>query len=283
MPEEIRGQRNLVQIGEDAVTKVAVGHEASRPKRLRVEAFALQKAFEYGLSVPKVTSYGINSDGDEYIVMQKVDGINAASANLETPLERVYQIAGEQFARIPAGHDTFGWISPEDLTGENRSWAGHISQHITKYAGRLRDAGELDSTEANNIISLVNKNVPDVQNASLVHRDLKPLNLIVKGENVAILDWENVMFGDPLYDLGVLTSKFPDDERIIRGFRMGLLNNRYDQDQRRVVTMYGLVDLVGAICFYRGKAPRELYTRLRDTIKQLESPPPTGRSISSGQ
>lgn len=271
---QIEGLRNMVKIGEESVTKTAVKFESVRPNRLAIERYAIETAHKYGLSVPKIISYGTNDMGQEFLVMEKIIGTNAASNELNTPLEKVYQMIGEQFSQVPADFETFGWITGKNQEGGNLSWSDYITEYIVKYTSRLRDKGELDSSEATRIIDLVSKNIPELKKASLVHRDLKPLNLIVNKEKVTILDWENVMLGDPLFDLAVLSSRFPSDERLTKGFMIGLLDNACTKDQQRSVSVYGIVNLVGSICFYRGKAPRDIYNRLKDSLDNLDHSTP---------
>lgn len=76
-------KRNLLEIGIDTVTKTAVGVETARPKRLEIEAFAMSKAGEHGLDVPKVIQYGINEDGKEFLIMEKIGGVNVASPEIQ--------------------------------------------------------------------------------------------------------------------------------------------------------------------------------------------------------
>lgn len=276
----IEGQRNLIQIGIDTVTKTAVRFESVRPKRLRVESFAMSKAFEYGLYVPKVRQYGLNEQNQEFIVMDKLEGQSAADDNLRVPLERVYRLVGEQFSRVPADQTSFGWISPDSPVGTSPSWLEFLADYTQKYVGRLYDKHRIDKKTAEEIYKLVDTRTPLVSSASLIHRDLKPLNLLV-GKRVGILDWENAMFGDPLFDLGVLFSRFPDDERMIKGFMRGLLGGLPNDDQKDAVTLYSLINLVGAICFYKDQVSPSLFQRLEDTIKEMNSPSGENRIFSS--
>ena len=269
--ETIEGARNVVKIDEGSVTKIGVGFEPARPFRLGIEVHALKTALESGLSVPKVYEYGRNDLGQEYIVMERIRGNNVSEVDLKTPLDVIYNLVGKEMAKMPSDLTSFGWLDPKTLKGESSSWSDFISQHITKYATRLGNNGELDKDMVAKIIQLVEKNTPNIQAASMIHRDLKPLNLMVNNEKVTILDWENVLLGDPLYDLGVLVSRFPDDERLIKGFMIGLIDNVLDKDQNRTVSVYSLVNLVGGLCFYRGKAPRAYYNRVAETVRALES------------
>ncbi len=268
--DKVEGLRNLVEIGATEVTKTAIRYESVRPKRLGIEAYALQKALEYGLAVPAVKSYGLNSKEQEYLILDKISGTNASETDI--PLERVYELVGKQFAKIPLEYGTFGWIDPQSHEGSSSSWSNFMIQYITKYADRLRRRGEIDSNQTKRIISLVSQNVPNLKKSGLVHRDLKPLNIIVMNGVPFVLDWENVMLGDPLFDLGVLHSRFSNDERITKGFMYGLLGNACSTEQKRAITVYSLVNLVGSICFYNGKAPNSLFAQLDWTAEQLESP-----------
>jgi hypothetical protein len=180
---------------------------------------------------------------------------------------------GRQFSLIPPEFNSFGWINPETFEGEDSSWSDFVNQYMIKYAGRLVDGGRLDKEIADKLLYLTKKFTPNLERASLIHRDLKPFNLMV-GERVAILDWENAMLGDALFDAGVLLSRFPDDQRVYNAFSIGLLNNKEiePEDSETRIRTYSLVNLVGAICFFGENAPREFFQRLETSIQELDSP-----------
>lgn len=271
----IKEQRNLVRVDSGTVTKIAVGFETARPKRLEIEAYAMSKAYEYGLDVPKVREYGTNDAGQEYLIMEKIEGVSVASPELPTPLENVYINLGGRFSIIPPEHNTFGWITSGSHTGNHPTWPSFLIEHVQKYASGLRNRGSIDSPTTDQIVMLVENQTPNISRASLVHRDLKPLNLMLNNSGaVCVLDWECSMLGDPLFDAGVLHSRLYRDERLHKGFTRGILGKIPNKDQCRTVSIYSLVNLVDTLFAYREKASRELFTNLNETVKNLSSRSP---------
>lgn len=276
-------QRNSIQFNANTVTKIGIVRETARPKRLEIEAFAMSKAYEYGIDVPRVRQYGINEDGKEFIEMDRIEGINVASPDLATPLEEVYLSLGKIFSIIPPEFDTFGWIIPGSHLGTHDKWPSFLASHVEKYAAGLRNRGSIEPSTTDHIVRIVEKQTPNIARASLIHRDLKPLNIMVskRGDTVYVLDWECSMLGDPLFDAGVLHSRFNDDERLHKGFTRGLVGGIPDNDQSRTASIYSLVNLVDTLFAYREKASRQLYTNLDETVRNLDSRSPNFFSLQS--
>ena len=272
----VKEQRNIVIIGIDDVTKIANVFETARPKRLGVEAYSMEKASSYGLPVPAVREYGIDQGGKEYLVMEKIEGKSVADPSLTTPLESVYRRLGEVIRRTPQEYRTFGWIVPGTFQGISNSWNEFMSKHIETYASGLQRRGKLDNSEVRQIVETVSRQVPDITRAGLIHRDLKPLNLMLehKSNRLVILDWECAMIGDPLYDIGVLQSRYCEDDRLYKGLLHGMTGGIPDSDQCRRTSVYGLVNLIDTLFAYKERTTRSHWQKLSDLVHTLNSSSP---------
>jgi len=81
----------------------------------------------------------------------------------------------------------------------------------------------------------------------LLNRDIKPSN-IIKGEDesVWILDWENAILGDPLYDLALFGARYGHGtlwKRLKEGYGLNSSSPKY--------ALYEIIGLIGIIDFYQ--------------------------------
>lgn len=61
-----RGRLNEVRfVASGVIRKIAIAKESKRPTRLKVEEWALSIARKYGVNVPRVLDYFVNSAGQE--------------------------------------------------------------------------------------------------------------------------------------------------------------------------------------------------------------------------
>jgi thiamine kinase-like enzyme len=95
-----------------------------------------------------------------------------------------------------------------------------------------------------------------------------------RSNRLVILDWECAMIGDPLYDVGVLQSRYCEDDRLYKGLLHGMTGSRPNFDQCRRSSVYGLVNLVDTLFAYKDRATRAHWQKLNDFVHTLNSPSP---------
>ena len=93
-------------------------------------------------------------------------------------------------------------------------------------------------------IDNINLSLPS---SCLINRDIKPSN-VIKDNNgkVWIIDWENAILGDPLYDLAVFGVKYGHGilwENLVLGYGSDVSSLKY--------ALYEIIALIGMINFYR--------------------------------
>ena len=85
---------------------------------------------------------------------------------------------------------------------------GFAQRQLDGWIKRWRNAEGQAYAGADEIISLLEKSIPNPQCISLLHNDFKLNNIIVTHENPckpsAVVDWDMCTRGDPLFDLGLL-------------------------------------------------------------------------------
>ncbi len=102
--------------------------------------------------------------------------------------------------------------------------AGFVKRQVEGWAGRWERAKTTELSEMTQLTKwLIERLPPDAQKPTLVHNDYKLDNVMLDQSEpariVAILDWEMSTVGDPLIDLGLLLSYWPqaDDPEVFAG------------------------------------------------------------------
>lgn len=268
------GIRNVVEIYSDHVLKIGEKSESARPRRLFVEKFALERLRKYGLAVPKILSYGALVDGREYTKLELIKGERGSSRKLQRNLFNIYKNVGAQFRKMPMGFKKFGWINPQTLNGEFSSWDSYLASFVKKYGMQLYKRGLLNKSGMTILLKCIENLRGKVKRACFVHRDLKPNNLIVNSrvKKVYVTDWENVILGDPLFDLAVLEANFKNP-KILKGFVAGILNRQLSKKEKERISLYLIIAKIGIIDFnLKNKLPLHTAKDLNKQIQRLGSP-----------
>lgn len=248
--EIIKGKRNTVKIDKEYVLKIGKKKESARPRRLFIEGFAMKKLRSYGLNIPRVLNYGFSSENEECLKIEFIRGKNVSLKDSSHDIFNIFKDVGEQFRKIQSEFERFGWINSETLDGEFSTWNEYLYDFTQKYGFRLNRKGILKESSIYYILNFI-KNLPNnLERASLVHRDLKPRNLIFnpKNKKVYICDWENVILGDPLFDLAVMGSYF-DSAKMKEGFIKGFLRKPLNKIEEKKVYLYSIVAKIGVLNF----------------------------------
>lgn len=244
------GRRNVVKINPRYVLKIGEKFESVRPRRLFTEKFAIKKLKQYGVAVPKILSYGMFVDGREYIKMELIKGKKISSNNSVIDIFDAYKNIGAQLKKIPTKLNGFGWINPITFIGIFTTWNKYLYNFVQKYGLRLYKIGILEKSQITTVLKYIDSLPDNFKKAGFIHGDLKPQNLIFNPLNkkVYILDWENVMFGDPLLDLAILKMRFKNP-KIHRGFLAGLLNRPLSSTEKKNIDLYSVIAKIGILNF----------------------------------
>ena len=145
------------------------------------EAHAMQAAAATGVSVPAVHGTTIVR-GRPGLIMERIDGIDMLTLIGRKPW-RIFDVArvfGEMQAQL---HET---VAPDEILPLNAMLkrriesSGMVPKHVAEFA-----LGELEQLP---------------QGDRLCHGDFHPGNIMWAGEKPVVIDWTNVMRGDPTAD-----------------------------------------------------------------------------------
>jgi len=112
-----------------------------------------------------------------------------------------------------------GWTRPADFTRFSWDWANSLG--ATPRWGRWRDAvgvGPAEATLLDRAQQLLHQRLAEYGTGpdtfGLVHADLRLANLLVDGDTITVIDFDDCGFGWYFYDFGTAVSFFEDDPAV---------------------------------------------------------------------
>ena len=244
-----KGRLNTVEfIDEKIVRKIGVVQEKTRPYRLKVEAWALSQALLRGVNTPRVLDYYRDPNGREVLVLERIHGKHLSRHTSKENAECMFKV-GLQMALlndIPFNY-SWGWINPVSMNGISENWQSFLLLYIQTYHEMFVREKILKETHLQKVYSSIDNIESSNPNPCLVNRDIKPSN-VIKDENgkVWIIDWENAILGDPLYDLAIFGVKYGHGvfwKNLVLGHISNISYPKY--------ALYEIIGLIGMIDFYR--------------------------------
>jgi aminoglycoside phosphotransferase (APT) family kinase protein len=198
----------------------------------QLEAWGYQRAREASVRVPEVLAVGKSpSFPYAYEILSSLEGVPLPLVELSASKRTaVLRGLGSQIARLH-GVATQGFGPPDQSrfreTGEMRGVASTWDSAIISWMGRL-----VESLQTNGVLEVeVGRRLQDTveghratlgswSESRLLHGDLRPGHVFVdRRGRVGLIDFEGVLFGDPAYDIAVMTFREPDYlEPILDGY-----------------------------------------------------------------
>lgn len=147
----------------------------------------------------------------DYQILNQVKGHSPANFNdsmikkcfskLASKLARVHQISMSKYG--PLDPKPLFFRAPSSPQGLFDSWGDYLTLKAQEHMDICRDINAIDESEYSEISRLL-KSLRHFDDFSpvLLHGDLGNHNIMVKDEDtITIIDWENALAGDPVYDL----------------------------------------------------------------------------------
>jgi aminoglycoside phosphotransferase (APT) family kinase protein len=208
------------------VVRVPVCRSAFFNDLLRVEAHVASAARDRGIPVPRISMVQMRADSGpawchvvEYlpgVPLSHSDDDEAATAALLRHLVRwlraLHAVGGEGFG--PVSLAACG-ASPERraLAGVHRTWPGFVLTRLEAHVAACLAMAAIDRAEREQILSLFSQAeaaLASRERPALLHGDLGGHNVLVAdGRIVGLIDWEDSLLGDPLFDFAGLATFHP--------------------------------------------------------------------------
>ncbi len=244
-----KGRLNMIEfVDEKTVRKIGVVQEKDRPHRLKVEAWALSRAKSRGVNTPRVLDYYRDSEGREVLALERIHGKHLLRRISQENTECMFEVGAQV---ILLSNSTFncswGWINPASMTGISESWQSFLLLYVQTYHELFVKKNILEETHLQKVYSAIDSVDLNLPGPCLVNRDIKPSNIIRDNNGkVWIIDWENTILGDPLYDLAVFGVKYGHGilwENLVLGCGFDVSSAKY--------ALYEIIALIGIVDFYR--------------------------------
>lgn len=110
----------------------------------------------------------------------------------------------------------FGFIYPEKqerLCGINGDWFDFLGCHLERHLSILLDTGDVNVAESKEVLCYMDRAKTELGRVQshLLHGDCGNHNMIVKKSNeVVLIDWEDALLGDPLFDVALWATFHPE-------------------------------------------------------------------------
>lgn len=262
---ERKGRLNFTQfLPNGTVKKTAVIKEENRPYRLKREAWALNVAKSQGLNVPKVLDYFLDSDSNEVLILEKIEGNTLDNQKVDVR-ERAMSLIGQQLVKLSNVSKKYGWIDPNKMTGTHDQWKSFLLFFAETYGKRLVDSNFLSQKGMQRVINKINNSNLSLPFSFLIHRDIKFSNVICSYDGkIWIIDWENAILGDPLFEIAVFGARNGRGNlwrELLSGYNFEIHKLNYS-----VYDLYETLALIGLVAF--------LYKHslcFKDKIKKLNA------------
>jgi hypothetical protein len=263
-----RERKNVIEfVNEKIVRKISIVQEKTRPHRLKVEAWALSQAREQGINVPCVMDYYRDAEGREVLVLERIHGGSLSLNRSKETIDCIFDV-GRQMASLLLNDASvnYGWIDPINMTGKSRSWLSFISSYTQAYGEPLVKEKIIKESHLQKVCRAIKLVKPYISVPFLVNGDIRLPHIIkdVDGK-IWILDWENVIVGDPLWDLALFGIRYGHGalwQNLRLGYGFSSLPKKY--------TLYEIIALIGIIDFFR-KNKINYYGKLRKFMQLVNS------------
>lgn len=186
----------------------------------RLEFAILDALAASSVPVPKVRWLDAEGArlGRPSIVMDLADGVcDYLALNGDRPLDRRLAIAHRLYDRLADIHRV-DWraLGLDAVLGNPGNKAAPAA--LDYWEAELRRVQLEPEPELELVVAWLRERAPDNEVVTLVHGDFKPGNVLMQGDEVAlVLDWETAHLGDPLEDIGWVTNPLRAGEHRIPG------------------------------------------------------------------
>jgi len=262
-------RKNIIEfVNEKIIRKIGTVQEKSRPDRLKIEAWALSQARTKGINVPRVMDYYRDTEGREVLVLERIHGKSLSLGKSKETIDCISDV-GRQMISLSLRSDAvvnYGWINPISMIGNSESWLSFVLAYTRAFGEPLVKENVIKEKCLQKVYRTIKFAELNISTPLLVNGDIRLPHLLRDSNGkVWIVDWENVILGDPLWDLAFFGIRYGHGvlwQNLKSGYGFGSLLQRY--------TLYETVALIGMIDFFR-ENKINYYGKLRKFIQLTNS------------
>jgi hygromycin-B 4-O-kinase len=183
---------------------------------MALECALMTRLNTMGLPIPACEYREVRSRGVHLIDRVEGEGLTALDADeprmvaalgwVAAFLARLHEIRGNGFGPLSAASDG-------RLIGLHGRWADYVCVRLDDHISACKAAGDVSMDEALEITSLftAHRRLLEAQPSALLHGDPGSHNFIVDASRIrGVIDWEDALLGDPLFDLASLCTFHPE-------------------------------------------------------------------------
>ncbi|MDD3756399.1 MAG: aminoglycoside phosphotransferase family protein [Bacteroidales bacterium] len=260
-----RERKNLIEfVDKTSIRKISMLNESNRLQRLQIESRVLIQARMNGVNVPKVLDYYRNSNNQEVLVMERIFGRPISLVAPEEKKEAMLKI-GPQMMQLAGIIPNFGWIDPISFVGNSKSWRIFILSYVKNYGARILKSKIIFQKDLDVVNRFIENLDIEPSESFLLNRDFR-LSHFLRDDvgKIWILDWENAILGDPLYDLAIFAARYGEGalwQNLKTGYGLNILPSKY--------CLYKTVALIGIIDYCQ-KNKIDYLGRLKKLMKTID-------------
>ncbi len=172
----------------------------------------------------------------DYMIMDYLDGESldktdqkSAFQDLGMNFSEIHKIKGKYYGTLRVGS-----LSLMELVGMYKDWNDFLHVNLTKHIDKCLMLGVFDKKTSDFINNVFKKTKINTRKISLLHNDPGQRNVITKnGKIVGVLDWEDAILGDPLWDIAFIDTFLfgKNDRNKFKAFLIG-----YGSDYKKIYT-----------------------------------------------
>ena len=161
----------------------------------------------------------------DYFIMSKAKGVSLTGYKDNSSL---FSILLENLGRVISlihqiKIDGFGLLDYQGNKGLHHQWESYLFLKLNEHINFCFQKNDIDAHEKKDILHYFDKYryLFTLKKGSLLHGDLGNHNIFCKKTHItAIIDWEDSLIGDPVYDISLWATFHPDQnhEAFMRGY-----------------------------------------------------------------
>lgn len=245
------GVHNKIYFGEMGGKEVAVKvGKPNVPTQKKKDEYAISKlAFRYGLA-PEPFFYDTERN---VFVVRRVRGrrIKFTKNNLVKLAKMLSKLHSKEFNRFGFPKERY-----RGNYGNNFNW---FVKWIDDYIVKLRHQSRKSRAKSSKVIDFIEERVRllkrdfirnirkfDGNQFVLIHFDLHPKNIIARGDDIKIVDWEHGQTGDPAIDVArlFLISNLTDEQKRLFISSYSTKDPNFEHRLRKYSELFSLLDVI---------------------------------------